>query len=521
MSEFDLIRRHFITPNTLGSGPTRASHVALGPGDDCALAQVRPGDLLAVSSDMLVAGRHFFEDVSPAKLGHKALAVNLSDLAAMGAEPKSFTLALALPQTDDAWLAAFSQGLMQLANVHQCALIGGDITRGPLTIAITVMGEVAPEHALRRDGAKPGEDIYVSGTLGDAALALQWTANHPDDTMVRSLLSRKQIDAVIARMETPTPRIELGRALRRLASAAMDVSDGLAGDLVHLLRASGCGAQIDLDSLPCSEVLALMAPDTRRRIAFAGGDDYELLFTAPPTQRAAMADLSLALGLPLTRIGQTTETTELVLRDHAGAVLPNAYRGYDHFMPTASDPTNNATPSPTDTSAVRPTWRFMFGHPARLLALGFGSGLTRFAPGTVGTLWAWVAFLALSPLLSSTHWLWLITGGFFLGCWACKQCAKDMGIADSGHMVWDEVIAFWLVLWLIMPAGLLAQLLAFGLFRFFDAVKFGPTKWADQRFKGFGWVGGFGVMFDDLIAAGLTLFVWALGLHWLPTLWPR
>ncbi|MDA9885522.1 AIR synthase related protein, partial [Burkholderiaceae bacterium] len=155
MSEFDLIRRHFITPNTLGSGPTRASHVALGPGDDCALTQVRPGDLLAVSSDILVAGRHFFEDVSPAKLGHKALAVNLSDLAAMGAEPKSFTLALALPQTDDAWLAAFSQGLMQLANVHQCALIGGDITRGPLTIAITVMGEVAPEHALRRDGAKP------------------------------------------------------------------------------------------------------------------------------------------------------------------------------------------------------------------------------------------------------------------------------------------------------------------------------------------------------------------------------
>ena len=182
-----------------------------------------------------------------------------------------------------------------------------------------------------------------------------------------------------------------------------------------------------------------------------------------------------------------------------------------------SDATEETTAAPIG----RPTWGFMAGHPARWLALGFGSGLTRFAPGTVGTLWAWVAFLALYPFLSNTHWFWLIFGGFAIGCWACKTCAIHMQVTDSGHMVWDEVIAFWLVLWLIMPAGFTAQLLAFGLFRFFDAVKFGPTRWADQTFKGFGWRGGFGVMFDDIVAAGLTLVVWALGIQWFPELWPR
>ena len=190
-------------------------------------------------------------------------------------------------------------------------------------------------------------------------------------------------------------------------------------------------------------------------------------------------------------------------------------------MSTSTADTAEATPQATATPPLRPTWRFMLGHPAHWIALGFGSGLTRFAPGTVGTLWAWVGFLALYPFLSDRQWLMLIGIGFVVGCWASKTCAINLHIADSGHMVWDEVIAFWLVLWLVMPIGFTGQLLAFGLFRLFDAVKFGPTRWADQTFKGFGWRGGFGVMFDDLIAAALTLLVWALGVRFLPTLWPH
>ena len=190
-------------------------------------------------------------------------------------------------------------------------------------------------------------------------------------------------------------------------------------------------------------------------------------------------------------------------------------------MSISTAETTGATPEATAAPSMRPTWRFMLRHPAHWIALGLGSGLTRFAPGTVGTLWAWVGFLGLYPFLSDRQWLMLIAIGFVVGCWASKTCAINLRIADSGHMVWDEIIAFWLVLWLVMPAGFTGQLLAFGLFRFFDAVKFGPTRWADQTFKGFGWRGGFGVMFDDLVAAALTLLVWALGVRLFPTIWPH
>lgn len=213
LSEFDLIRRFFTRP---------VRKAALGVGDDCALIDARPGHQLAISTDMLVSGRHFFPDVAPRALGHKALAVNLSDLAAMGAEPRAFTLALALPEADPAWLEPFAAGLLALADDHGCELIGGDTTKGPLTLSITVFGDVPPRQALRRDAARPGDDLWVSGTLGDARLALgdcrgEWLLPEPDFTLIRP------------RMDSPTPRVALGLALRGVAHAALDVSDGLVG----------------------------------------------------------------------------------------------------------------------------------------------------------------------------------------------------------------------------------------------------------------------------------------------------
>jgi thiamine-monophosphate kinase len=230
MGEFELIQRYF------NRARPASGCVVLGMGDDAALLQPRAGMQWVVSSDMLVAGRHFFEDVSPNTLGHKALAVNLSDMAAMGARPVGFTLALALPAVDEAWLAAFSSGMFGVADAHGCQLIGGDTTRGPLNLCLTVMGEVAPGQALRRDAAQDGDDVYISGSLGGAHLALAWLQNR---TWARQALGPKLPEALRQRLEQPTPRVALGLALVGVAHAAMDLSDGLAGDVQHLLRASG------------------------------------------------------------------------------------------------------------------------------------------------------------------------------------------------------------------------------------------------------------------------------------------
>ncbi len=229
MGEFDLIERYFKRPT---------HKAALGVGDDCALLNTTPGMQLAVSSDMLVEGRHFLSTVDPERLGHKALAVNLSDLAAIGAEPLGFTLALALPRVDEAWLAGFSRGLLTLADTHGCELVGGDTTQGPLNICITVFGEVPPGDALLRQNAQVGDDIYISGTVGDARLALEvFRGTHS--------LSGEAFEQARLRMEQPTPRVALGTALRAVANAAIDVSDGLLGDLGHILKRSGVGAHID------------------------------------------------------------------------------------------------------------------------------------------------------------------------------------------------------------------------------------------------------------------------------------
>ena len=304
MGEFELIKRYFKRP---------AKRAVLGIGDDCALLQPAPGCQLAISSDMLVEGRHFFANVDPYTLGHKALAVNLSDLAACGARPLAFTLALALPRAEAAWLEPFSRGLLTLADAHGCELIGGDTTQGPLNICITVFGEVpvldGRGPALLRSGAQAGDDIYVSGSLGDARLAL----------------------------ETPTPRIALGLALRGIATAAIDISDGLLGDLGHVLEASSVGACID--TACAATLMACKGPDLDAAVPhtiqlgciLAGGDDYELAFTAPPAARAAVQAAAATSGTRVTRIGQIQSEPGLRLVDAQGAPVANHYRSFDHF----------------------------------------------------------------------------------------------------------------------------------------------------------------------------------------------
>ena len=331
MGEFDLIARYFTRPT---------ARAALGVGDDCALLLPTPGTQLAISSDMLVEGRHFFADVDPFSLGHKALAVNLSDLAACGAKPLAFTLALALPRVDEAWLEAFSRGLLALADAHGCELVGGDTTQGPLNLCITVFGEVpvvnGKSQALLRSGAKAGDDIYVSGALGDARLALE---------VLRGTLSvpAPVLAAARLRLEQPSPRVALGLALRGIATAAIDVSDGLLGDLGHLLKQSGTGATVNTDvaitliathahhtgdnGLFCPEI----RPEQWLGWVLAGGDDYELLFTAPASARAGVAAAARSSQTAATRIGQIDSERGLRLVNGQGQAVPNTYASFDHF----------------------------------------------------------------------------------------------------------------------------------------------------------------------------------------------
>jgi thiamine-monophosphate kinase len=320
LGEFDLIERYFLRPS--GQGPQRA---LVGNGDDCAVIAPAPGMQIALSTDTLVEGRHFLSTVDPVKLGHKALAVNLSDLAACGARPLGFTLALTLPRADEAWLAGFSKGLLALADAHDCELIGGDTTAGPLTIGITVLGEVPAGGALLRSGAKPGDELWVSGLPGEARLALEafrGTLTPP--------LSVASFEATRHRMECPTPRVALGLALRGLATSAIDVSDGFLGDLRHVLRKSRVGAHIDVANLPLSPWLAERSVDEQLECTLAGGDDYELIFTTPAGRTSEVQALAVALALPLTRIGHIQAEPGLRLH-RSGEAVPQRWASFDHF----------------------------------------------------------------------------------------------------------------------------------------------------------------------------------------------
>ncbi|MDO8466299.1 MAG: thiamine-phosphate kinase [Gallionella sp.] len=347
MSEFDLIRRYF----------TRATPGALlGVGDDAALLQVNEGNVLAVSTDMLVCGTHFLPDTDPFLLGHKTLAVNLSDMAAMGAVPRWATLAIALPEADEAWLAQFSAGFFALAQQYGVELVGGDTTRGPLNLCVTIFGEVPAQQALRRSGAQVGDEIWVSGCLGDAALALAHLQG-------RILLNATEFAACAPALHQPQPRVALGLVLRGIASSAIDISDGLLADLGHILEASQMGAEIGFAALPFSDVMrCALSPspsdkttshstrlrNNRSQVAgypacgrgeinlwhqcvLCGGDDYELCFTAPAARHAELLNIAARLDLPLACIGKVVAGSGCIVHDASDNPLNVEACGYDHF----------------------------------------------------------------------------------------------------------------------------------------------------------------------------------------------
>lgn len=319
LSEFELIRKYFErAPRQARPGERSARGVALGIGDDAALLRPSAGMELAVSTDLLLEGRHFRAGADPRKLGHKVLAINLSDMAAMGAAPRWATLAISLPAADEAWLDQFSKGFFALAERFGVELVGGDTTRGPLSFCVTILGEVPAGLALFRAGAGPGDDIWVSGELGGAALGL----------------AKPELAAAVKRLDEPEPRVELGERLRGIASAAIDVSDGFAQDLGHVLERSGVGAIVEYERLPRPvDVKGIQDKALQSRLVLSGGDDYELVFTAPQAVRADVTALSSELKLALSRVGsiQVGEPRLLVL-DAQGRPMAVAH-GFDHFQP--------------------------------------------------------------------------------------------------------------------------------------------------------------------------------------------
>ncbi|MCO6412368.1 MAG: thiamine-phosphate kinase [Thiogranum sp.] len=314
MSEFDVIERFFAR-----QAPHRGD-VVLGIGDDAAVLQPPAGCLLSVAVDTLVAGRHFPQATAPGDIGHKALAVNLSDLAAMGAEPLWATLALTIPDPDEAWLADFARGFFELANQHGVALVGGDTTRGPLSVTVQVMGSLHPEQVMRRDSAAPGQRIFVTGTPGDAAFAL------------RQLQARVEVDAwLLERLNRPQPRVAFGRALAALGACAIDVSDGLLADLGHVLDASDCGAKLNVDRLPRSEALRDQPGDAVLECQLGGGDDYELCFSVDAGQVDDVRQLAAQHHLRVTEIGLMEAQSGIRCLHDDGSPCKIRAAGFDHF----------------------------------------------------------------------------------------------------------------------------------------------------------------------------------------------
>lgn len=320
LSEFDLIQRYF-------THHSPREDVLLGVGDDAALLTVPPGMELALSVDMLVAGRHF-PDNTPAKaIGHKSLAVNLSDMAAMGAAPAWFTLAVSLPEADEAWVEGFAEGMMALANTFDVALVGGDTVKGPLCLSVQIHGLLPQGQALRRRGARPGDGIFVTGSLGDAGAGLALVQGRLPDNSPGAEWLRQRLDC-------PTPRIAVGMGLRGIASAAIDISDGLLADLGHILQASGVGAELQLAAIPRSDALRAALPDVEQQwvLALHAGDDYELCFTVPQAQLPALQVASVAWDCPIQRIGTVTAAHGITLYDQAGSERRFDSAGFDHFL---------------------------------------------------------------------------------------------------------------------------------------------------------------------------------------------
>lgn len=320
INEFDLIQYFF------NHQKTNRADVIQGIGDDAAVLQPPIAQQLMVTTDTLVAGLHFPENTLPFDIGYKALAVNLSDLAAMGAEPAWILLALTLPTVDKAWLSQFAQGFFSLMERFQCQLVGGDITRGPLSINVQALGWIPTGKALLRSGAQAGDRIYVTGTLGDAGLALAYLQNN-----VSSVIKPEQLSFLLARFNRPEPRVSVGFALRNIASSAIDISDGLAADLGHILTASQVGGIIDVAKLPISEALFGLSPEKARQLALIAGDDYELCFTVPQARESALKKALETINCSYTAIGFITQESGLLFEDENGNPFLIERKGFTHF----------------------------------------------------------------------------------------------------------------------------------------------------------------------------------------------
>lgn len=319
MGEFDLIAKYFAN-----AGVKRVD-TCVSVGDDGAVLQVRDGYDLVVTTDTMVAGTHFFPDVDPRSLGHKLVAVNVSDLAAMGAEPTWLSLALTLPAIEEPWLAEFAAGLHETADYYNCQLVGGDTTRGPLSLTMIAKGQVPRGKAITRAGAKVGDYIYVTGTLGDAALGLKLVQG-------QHAVSKKHQGHLLQRFHYPAARVALGQALRNTASSAMDISDGLAGDLPHILKRSGVGAYIDVNRLPLSQALKdSCEPALALQLALSGGEDYELLFTVPENRRGSLDVLLSPYGVPVTCIGRVTGVAGKLELKAGEQPFSYQHQGFQHF----------------------------------------------------------------------------------------------------------------------------------------------------------------------------------------------
>lgn len=320
MGEFELISRFFANCGA------KRSDAALGVGDDGAVLQVRDGYDLVVTTDTMVVGTHFFPDDDPRALGHKLVAVNVSDLAAMGAEPAWLSLALTLPAVDQAWLSAFAAGLGETADYYQCQLVGGDTTRGPMSLTMIAKGTVPRGKALTRSGAKVGDYIYVTGTLGDAALGLKLCQGLHE-------VSKKHQSHILQRFHYPSARVALGQALRNLASSAMDLSDGLYSDIQHILKRSNVGASIDVTRLPLSQALKDSCDtSTALQLALSGGEDYELLFTVPEARRGSLEVLLSPYGIPVTCIGRVTGVAGKLELKQGDQAFDYQHQGFVHFL---------------------------------------------------------------------------------------------------------------------------------------------------------------------------------------------
>ena len=457
-------------------------------GDDCAIVDLAHGERLATSTDTMVENTHFYADAPPDQVGYRAVVTAVSDLAAMGAEPRALTLALTLPEANDTWLQQFSRGIQQAIEEYRIELIGGDTTRGPLTITCTVMGAV-PEHAaLTRSGAQPGDKVYLSGTTGDAAAALtvingQWPGHS----------QHKQY--LLTRFYRPSARIDLGRQLLDIATSAIDVSDGVLADAGHICEQSQVGMRIHSDRLPLSPALQSVPDgDQAKHWALAGGEDYELLFTVPAKHADRVPEGCVCIG-------------EVVEGEGVDCDFAVDAAGFQHFA--ASDASQSIPPAHHD-APVRPR---PFRSFAQFLAFGFGSGLSPKAPGTVGTLAAVPLYWLMSQLELPLYTVLLVFAAV-AGVHICDLASRQLKVHDHPGIVWDEFVGFWLAMWAV-PVSWQTLLAGFLLFRLFDIAKPWPIKWLDRKVEG-----GLGIMVDDLVAGAISCVILHLGWYGLTGGWP-